>query len=43
MVYQAEIIEKGSWRIFAESFKCFHIHIKVWWPNEDRRDFHEEC
>jgi len=31
MAYQAKLIEEGSWRIFAEPFHCFHIHIKMWW------------
>jgi len=42
MVYQAKLIEKGSWCIFAEPFQSFHIHIKMWWPNKDQRGLHEE-
>ena len=35
MAYQAKLIEEGSWRIFAEPFYWFHIHIKILQPNED--------
>jgi len=29
---------KEVWRIFAESFHCFHIHIKMWWSIDSYGD-----
>jgi len=42
MAYQAKLIEESLWRIFAKLFQCFHIHIKMWWPNEDQRELYEK-
>jgi len=42
MAYQVKLIEEDSRRVFAEPFHYFHIHIKMWQPNEDQRELHEE-
>jgi len=42
MAFQAKLIEEDLWRIFAEPFYFFLIHIKIWQPNEDPRGLHEE-
>ena len=38
----SQLIEEDSWRIFAETFHYFNIHIKVWQANEDQRELHKK-